>query len=222
MRMLVSALVAVAALVGCGNEEPAPVSADLPTSHGELEGLCPVPEASRDWNEKHTTEARRKTEALIREVRRNPDGEVELVSADAHTGEEYRDRMSVRELAKEHLKSPGTRAATCARSLIAELQAAIDGRPPPRGVEDERVYLIAEVVEALELRKDGAVYHGPHGCEIDFIYASRSELEPVLGEGAEGNRELITDPAQTVGVDVFRPTAACRRALERRLAALAR
>jgi hypothetical protein len=221
MRLLALALTAAAAVVACGErKEP---SAELPRhSYGELSGLCPVPEASREWNEKYTTEARRKTEALIRQVRRNPDREVLLVTADAHTGEAFHDRMTVRELAKEHLKSPGTRAATCARSLIAELQAAVDGRPAPRNVKDERVYTVAEVEDSLDLRKDGAGYDGPRGCVVDFVYASRSELEPSLKHGAAANHVLIMDPEQTVGVEAFRPTAACRRELERRLAALAR
>ena len=222
MRLLAPVLAVVAVLVGCGDEEPAPVTADLPTHAGELGALCPEPDVPTDFYEQTKRNATRQIEALIREVRRTPDGAVEVVSQDSDTGEKFRYRMTVRELAEEQLESPGVRGVPCARSKMLALQAAVDGRPAPRDVEDERVFTIAEIVQSLGLRKNGAGYRGPRGCEIDFIYASRSELEPSLKHGAAANRELVTDPAQTVGLEAYRPTAACRRELERRLAALAR
>ena len=105
---------------------------------------------------------------------------------------------------------------------MLELRAAVGGRdqPPPDAAQNERVYTVEQIVRALGLRKDGAVYHGPEGCEIDSMYSSRSELEVALGDGAVGNHELVTDPDRTVGVEVYRPSAACVRELERRLAAL--
>lgn len=222
MWRLASAFVAIAALVGCGGEEPKPVAFNLPTHAGELGGLCPEPDVPADFYEREQRNATRQVETLIREVRRNPDGVVEVASQDADTGETFRYRMTVRELAEEQLRNPGVRGVPCARSKMLALQAAVDGRPAPRDVEDERVFRIAEIVAALELRKDGAVYHGPGGCEVDFIYASHSELEPVLGEGAATNHEIVTDPGQGVGLEVYPPSGACRRELERRLAALAR
>ena len=103
MRFLAAALLAaLTAMIGCGDEEPAPVSADLPTNLGELWSLCPEPDVPDGVDREQAADVRRKTEALIREVRRNPDDEVEFVSAGAHNGETYRDRVSVRELAREH------------------------------------------------------------------------------------------------------------------------
>ena len=111
------------------------------------------------------------------------------LALDAHDGKTYRDPVTVRELAEEHLDIPGVRGVPCQRRLMLELQAAVEGRdgPPPDAGQNERVYLIEEVVKALSLREDGAVYHGPEGCEIDFIYGSRSELEPTLRDGPAGN-----------------------------------
>ena len=222
MRLFAPVLAVVAALIGCGEEEPTPVSAGLPTHAGELGALCPEPDVTADFYERTKRHAARQLEALIREVRRNPDGVVEVVFQDADTGEKFRYRETVRDLAQEHLRHPGARGVPCARSKMLALQAAVDGRAAPRDVEDERVFAVAEIVDALELHKNGAGYRGPRGCEVDFIYASRSELEPSLEHGAAANHELVTDPAQTVGLEVYRPTGACRQELERRLTALAR
>jgi hypothetical protein len=222
MRRLTSALTAVVALAGCGDEKPKPVAAGLPMHPGQLGALCPPPDVPPEFYESRQRNATRQIEALIREVRRNPRGVVEVVSQDADTGEKFRYRRTVRELAEQHLEYPGVRGVPCARSKMLALQAAVDGRPAPRNVEDERVFTIAEIVEALGLRKDGALYRGPDGCEVDVIYAGRSELGPVLRDGAAANHELLTDPGQSLGLEVYRPTAACRRELERRLAALDR
>ena len=173
MRTVALALSTLNVFAACGEEPPATVAADLPTHPRELGGLCPEPDVPRDFYEREAADARRKAEALIREVRRNPDGQVTVVSQDAHTGETYRDRMTVRELANEHL------------------------------------------------RKDGAIYRGPGSCEINGLYASRDDLEPVLDEGDTTDPVIVTDPGRTVGVEVFRPTAACRGELERGLTALA-
>ena len=61
----------------------------------------------------------------------------------------------------------------CARSLMAELQAAVDGRPSPRDVQYERVFAIADIVDALKPRKSAAGYRGRRGGEVDLIYASQ-------------------------------------------------
>jgi hypothetical protein len=148
---------------------------------------------------------------------------VTVVSEDAHTADVYRDEISVRELARRHLRNPDARRVPCARRLMRELHDAVEGRRSSggRGVSDERVFRLDEVVRALRLREAGAAYLTPTGCEVDAIYASRSELEPALRSGAAAHLALLTDPRRSVGVEAYRPSAACRAQLERGLAALA-
>jgi hypothetical protein len=215
--MRIVSLALLAALAGCGGEDATEVPAGLPTHPGELSALCPEPDVPRDFYEQESADARRQAEALIREVRRNPDGEVTVVSEDAHTGETFRYRRTVRELAREQLRNPGMRGVPCARSVMAELEAAVEGHAA-RPVEDERVYRYDEIVAALDLRKHGAIYRSPGGCEIDTIYASRNDLEPVL---EEKNLTLVTDPARTVGLELYRPSDDCVHELQRGLTALA-
>jgi hypothetical protein len=178
----------------------------------------------QDFYEEQARETRQATRALIHEVRRRPNALATLVSHDPHSSRVYRERVTVRELAQEHLRNPGVRGVPCQRRLMWELQAAVDGRagPPPAGLENERVYTVEQIVDALQLRDHGAIYRGPKGCEINDgdIYTSRSELEPTLREGEVKNYVLVTDRNRTVGVSVFRPSVACERELKHRLAAL--
>jgi hypothetical protein len=200
------------------------IEAQLPTNVGELWGLCPAPDVPQDFYEEQARETRQATRALIHEVRRRPNALATLVSHDPHSSRVYRERVTVRELAQEHLRNPGVRGVPCQRRLMWELQAAVDGRagPPPAGLENERVYTVEQIVDALQLRDHGAIYRGPKGCEINDgdIYTSRSELEPTLREGEVKNYVLVTDRNRTVGVSVFRPSVACERELKHRLAAL--
>jgi hypothetical protein len=218
---------AILGALGCGERRSEHLGrsseSQLPTAVGELWNLCPAPDVPQAFYEKQAREARRATRALIRELRRRPDALVTLTSRDAESAEIYRDEVTVRELAEEHLGNPGVRGVPCQQALMQELQDAVDGRTrsTPDGLEDERVYPVYEVVRALRLRKDGAVYFSPGGCQIEEIYSSRSDLEPALREGETKNHRLVTDSDQTVGVTVFKPSAACERELRRRLAELA-
>ena len=219
---------ALVATVGCG-EEPrgerldGDIEAQLPTSLGELWELCPPPDIPEDLYGKESRETRRATRALIGAVRRNPNAVVTLVSYDAHDGKTYRDPVTVRELAEEHLDNPGVRAVPCQRRLM--LGAPSRGRGSRRtasGRRAERAGLSDRGGrQGPQPPRGRSGLPRPQGCEIDFIYGSRSELEPTLRDGPPGNHGLVTDPDQTVGVQVYKPSAACVRELERRLAALA-
>jgi hypothetical protein len=134
---------AVFIALGCqdGEQVERNSEARLPTAVGELWNLCPASDVPRDFYEKQARQARRSTRALIREVRRRPDALVTLTSRDAESGEIYRDEITVRELAEEHLGNPGVRGVPCERRLMQELQDAAHGRTgPTRQLEDERVY----------------------------------------------------------------------------------
>jgi hypothetical protein len=204
------------------------IEAQLPTNTGELWGLCPAPDAPQDFYDEEARETRQATRALIREVRRRPQALVTLVSHDAHSTRIYRERMTVRDLAEEHLRNPGVRGVPCQRRLMWELKAAVDGRagPPPASVENERVYTVQLIVDALQLRSHGAIYRGPKGCVINEgdLYTSASDVELALpdrdGDGDGDKYVLVTDRDRTVGVEVFRASAACERELKRRLAEL--
>jgi hypothetical protein len=218
---------AILGALGCGEPQSEHLGrtseSQLPTAVGQLWNLCPAPDVPEAFYEKQAREARRATRALIREVRRHPDALVTLTSRDAESAEIYRDEVTVRELAEEHLGNPGVGGVPCQRALMQALQDAVDGRtrPTPDGLEEERVYPIYEVVRTLRLRKDGAVYFSPAGCQIEEIYSSRSDLKPSLRYGETQNHRLVTDPDQTIGVSVFKPSAACEQELKRRLAELA-
>jgi hypothetical protein len=200
------------------------IETQLPTNTGELWGLCPAPDVPQDFYDEEARETRQATRALIREVRRRPDALVTLVSHDAHSTRIYREGVTVRELAEEHLRNPGVRGVPCQRRLMWELTAAVDGRagPPPASVENERVYTVQQIVDALQLRDHGAIYRGPKGCVINDgdLYTSASEVELSLRGGGGEKYVLVTDRDRTVGVEVFRPSAACERELKRRLAEL--
>jgi hypothetical protein len=216
-------------LVDCGEDRHGErvgrnVETQLPTNLGQLWGLCPAPDAPEQFYEEEARETRQATRALIREVRRRPDALVRLVSHDAHSARIYRERVTVRELAEEHLRNPGVRGVPCQRRLMWELKVAVDGRPgpPPASVDNERVYTVQQIVDALQLRDHGAIYRGPKGCVINDgdLYTSASEVELGLRGGDGEKHVLVTDRDRTVGVEVFRPSAACERELKRRLAEL--
>jgi hypothetical protein len=202
------------------------IEAQLPTNLGQLWDLCPAPDVPQDSYEEQARETRQATRALIREVRRRPDAFVTLVARDAHSPRLHRYRVTVRELAEEHLRNPGVRGVPCQRRLMWELKAAVDGRagPPPASVENERVYTVQLIVDALQLRSHGAIYRGPKGCVINDgdLYTSASDVELALPDrDGDGDKYvLVTDRDRTVGVEVFRPSAACERELKRRLAEL--
>ena len=91
MRSLGLVVMTLAAFAGCGGDKGveadlATHEADLPTHVGQLWALCPAPDVPRGFYEQQSADARRAIEALIREVRRDPDDVVTLVSRDADTG----------------------------------------------------------------------------------------------------------------------------------------
>lgn len=95
---------------------------------------------------------------------------------DPDTGEKFTETTTVRELAEDHLKNPGTEGVPSQRKLMAELLAAVDGRPAPQ-VTNERTYPLDAVVAALELDNHGAVYTSPDGCSVQSLYFDRDEVE---------------------------------------------
>jgi hypothetical protein len=105
-----------------------------------------------------------------------------------------------------------------------ELKLAVDGRAglPPASMEDERDFTVQQIVDALQLRDRGAIYRGPKACVINNgdLYTSASELELGVRVGDGEKYVLVTDHDRTLGVEVFRPSAACERGLKRRLAQL--
>ena len=115
---------------GGGQRLPAADAAKLPTS-GELWSLCPVPDAPQAFRERVARSALRQARALIREVRRRPDALVTLHYEDSHSGEPFTETKTVRALALEHLDNPGIKGVPCRRQVMAELQAAVDGRAAP-------------------------------------------------------------------------------------------
>lgn len=205
---------------------PTEIRAQLPLHTGQLYGLCPVTDLPREsYNERART-TRRQAKALIREVRRRPNAVIERVFEDAHTREELRERVTVLELAEEHLREPGIEGAPCARTVMTELRdvvARARGEEPPKSAtpHDEPVFLIDEVAAKLRLRQRGTVYRNAYCREVQEILTSREEVEVALDEPIE-NVEVVAAPERTVGVEVFRPTARCRGYLERRLGAVGR
>jgi hypothetical protein len=157
-------------------------------------------------------------------VRRRPDDLVVFTSYGAHTGKIYRREITVRALAKEHLRNPGIIGAPCQRALMQELQDAVRGHSGPTapgpGLRNERTYTYDEVIHALELEKHGAIYMSPGDCRIQSIHTSKGEVRQAQRERTAGET-LIAAPDGTVGVGAFKPSADCREEIERRLRALA-
>lgn len=213
-------------MTGCGaggSGEPAPghVEAQLPTHLGELWSLCPEPDVPLRHYDEEAGNARRATRALIRALRERPDDIVTFESRDAHSGERHREKMTVRELAEEHLDTPGVKGVPCERALMQALQDAVDGKEDPTPAPaDEVVFLYDDVVKALRLMEGGGVFRSPAGCEVDDILLDAHEVKVALEEPIT-NHTVITDPDRRVGVSVFKASAPCRREMERRLARLA-
>jgi hypothetical protein len=223
--MKLPGMIVVAALcAACGTDEPrggerlsVADAAKLPRS-GELWSLCPVPDVSQDFRDRATRAALAQARALIREVRRRPDALVTQHYEDAHTGEPFTETMTVRELARENLKNPGIKGVPCRRRVMAELQAAVDGRPVQR-VENEKTYTLDDVVSGLQLEDHGAVYTSPDGCQVQGMYFQRDEVDSALEEPIRNN-VIITSPRRHVGVQVFKPDRRCRKGIARALARL--
>lgn len=213
-------------LTGCGvsrSGEPAPahVEAQLPTHLGELWSLCPTPDDPRRFYHEEVGKARRATRALIRAVRERPADVVTFESTDAHSGDVYREKMTVRELAEEHLETPGVKGVPCERALMQELQDAVDDKADPTPLPpNEVVFLYDDVVKALRLTEDRGVLRSPSGCEVDDILLDAHEVKVEL-EDPIADHAVITDPDQRVGVSVFKASSPCRREMENRLAHLA-
>ena len=148
---------------------------------------------------------------MIREVRRRPDALVTLTYEDAHSGEPFEETTTVRELAQEHLENPGPDGAACERQLMEDLQAAVERRRP-RKVRNEPVITMHEIVAGLRLDKDGAVYHGPHGCVIQAIYFSRGEVDQAESEPIRNEAHLRHAAAPGSAWRCSSPTAAAARA----------
>lgn len=103
------------------------------------------------------------------------------------------------------------------------LQQAVD---PDSGdatamAPDDPVFLVDDVVAALGLSEGGGgPYRNARCAEVQTILTDREEVE-LASEEPVPHVELITAPDRTVGVEVFKPTAACREFIQRRLEALA-
>jgi len=224
VRIKSAIIVAAAVCSGCGTQaaggeqrlSPAD-TAELPKT-GQLWQLCLVPDVPHDFRERVSREARRRIRALISEVRRRPDALVTLEYQDSHTSETFTETTTVRELAEEHLENPGIEGVPCQRTAMAELQAAVDGRPVPE-VTNERTYTLEELVTALELDKHGAVYTSPDGCSVQELYFDRDEVSIARREPIRNN-ELIASPKRRVGVLAYRPDRRCWTGIARDLARL--
>ncbi len=203
---------------------PRDVQAELPTQLGELWNLCPAPDVPQALYDRQRSAARAATRALIRELGRRPNDVVIFTSHDAHTGAIHRERLSVRELAEEHLRSPGVEGVPCERTLMNELQQTLHragGTTAVVGGEDAVVFSYDEIIRALRLRKRNGVYRSVDGCEINALLTDREEVA-LEREEAVRNHVVVTDPAGIVGVSVFKPSESCIRDLAGRLDALAR
>jgi hypothetical protein len=218
------AVVLAAACCGCnassaerGQTLSSVEAAKLPKP-GQLMTLCPVPDLPREFREQTSRTARQRVHALIREVRRRPEASVTLGYQDAHSGESFTETTTVRALAEEHLESPGVDGVPCQRRLMAELEAAVHGRPVRR-VENERVFTLEELVDALALENDGGVYTSPDGCTVQGLYFDRREVDAALAEPI-ANNVVVASPRGRAGVQVFKPDRRCRDGIARALARL--
>jgi hypothetical protein len=206
-------VVVAAACAGCaqadGRERLSDADAAKLPKDGQLWGLCP--EVPGRFGDRASYEARHRTRALIREVRRRPEALVTLTYEDAHDGEPFEETTSVRELAEVHLENPGIAGAPCEHRLMAELEAAVEGRRPPH-VDDD----VQALVAALRLQKAGTVYHSPDGCTVQGVFVNRevgrAESDPVRGH------VLVASPQRRVAVLVHKPDRRCQDAIARDLA----
>jgi hypothetical protein len=213
-----------AALAGCGGAAlaqehlTAKEAAKLPRD-GELWGLCPVPDASKEFRERVAKKARQRARAMIREVRRRPDALVTLHYEDSHTGEPFTETLTVKALAKQHLKNPGLKGVPCARKLMSELKAAFDGKPAPKGVKNDTLHTMDELVRKLHLRKDGAVYWSPDGCQVQGLYFDRDEVKSAQEEPIRNN-VIVASPDGSAGVQIYKPDARCLNRIKNDLKAI--
>jgi hypothetical protein len=232
MRLRRPLVVGVTVCVGCGGcggqqsgrpeaERLTPSEARRLPKDGQLGYLCPAPDVSDDLRERNSREAKAQARALIAEVRRRPAAIVTLGSQDAHTGAPFTETLTVRELALQHLENPGVEGVPCERKLMTELQAAVEGRPVPAGVENERTYTQREVVAGLRLVLRRGIYRSPGGCEVYDMFFDRREVELALAEPMQ-NLLVITSPKRRVGVRVFAPDRRCRESIARSLERLDR
>jgi hypothetical protein len=224
VRFKTAIIVAVAVCAGCGSQAAggeqrlsAADAAKLPKT-GQLWQLCPVPDVPQDFRERVSREARKRIHALIREVRRRPEASLTLEYQDAHSSDTFTETTTVRELAEEHLEEPGMEGVPCQRKLMAKLQGAVEGRPPPE-VTNERTYTLDQLVTALALDKHGAVYKTPDDCTLEDLYFDREEVDIAQREPI-GDNELITSPRGRVGALVYEPDRRCRTSIARDLARL--
>ena len=212
MRLKLATLAAVA-LAGCSTAAGAQEhltereAAKLPRD-GELWGLCPVPDGPKDFRERVARQARQRARAMIREVRRRPDALVTMHYQDAHTGEPFDETLTIKALAKQHLKNPGIKGVPCARRIMSELKAAVEGKPAPKGVKNDVLHTLDELVRKLHLRKDGAVYWSPDGCQIQGLYFDRDEVRSAQREPIRNN-VIVASPDGTAGVQIFKPDDRC-------------
>jgi hypothetical protein len=217
---LVPRLAVCAVCVGCGGQQSTgheagrltPNEAGRLPKAGQLGYLCPAPDVSDDLRERSSREAKAQARALIAEIRRRPSAIVTLQHQDAHTGEPFTETLTIRELALQNLKNPGVEGVPCERKLMTELQAAVEGRPVPAGVENERTYTQREVAAGLRLELRRGIYRSPGGCEVYDMFFHRGEVELALAEPIR-NTVVIASPQRRVGVRVFAPDRRCRESI---------
>jgi hypothetical protein len=223
VRLKVVAVVTVA-FAGCGGAAAAQEhltakeAAKLPRD-GELWGLCPVPDAPQEFRDRVARKARQRARALIREVRRRPHALVTLHYEDSHTGEPFTETLTISKLAKQHLKNPGLKGVPCARRIMSELKAAVEGKPAPKGVKNDTLHTLEEFVAKLHLRKDGAVYWSPAGCQVQNLYFDRDEVKLAREEPIR-NTVVVASPDGSAGVEIFEPDARCLQAITEDLKAI--
>jgi hypothetical protein len=210
---------AALALIGCGGAAAgaqehlsAKDAAKLPRD-GELWGLCPVPDAPQDFRDRVAKKARQRARALIREVRRRPRALVTIEYEDSHTGEPFTETTTVKELAEMHLKNPGLKGVPCARRIMSELKAAVAGKPAPKGVKNDKLHTYDELVRKLHLRKDGAVFWSPDGCQVQNLYFDRGEVK-LAREEPIANNVVVASPDRSAGVEIFKPDARCLQGIK--------
>ncbi len=222
---------AVLAVTGCGGAErrsagelPRAVQAKLPTGLGELWNLCPAQDIPQPLYDRTARGARSATRALVREVRRRPDALVTFISRDSESPEIYREQLTVRELAEQHLETPGVKGVPCQRVLTQQLQEAVDGNDSPTRpsttMHNERDYTFDEIKWALSIGTRAGDEVTPEGCQIAMIHPTRDHVRIALDESRRDS-VVLTAPDRSVGITVFRPTDRCRRAALRDLAKLA-
>jgi hypothetical protein len=207
------------ALAGCGSaaaraqEHLTEAEAAKLPGDGALWLLCPVPDAPPDFRARQSRHARQQARALIREVRRRPQALVTMHYEEAHSGEPFDETTTVKQLAKINLRNPGIKGVPCARKLMTELKAAVEGKPVPKGVKNDVLHTYDELIRKLHLRKDGAVFWSPDGCQVQGLYFDRGEVKQALEEPIRNN-VVVASPDGTAGVQIFKPDARCLKGIK--------